>query len=282
MLVSQMKPDDVHEQHEVQVYLCRLSREDAFLLEEVNEHYWVLLSMQEQAQGQAMRRTEHAQVYWFSHILLRLLLAQQLDCDAKELAFKKGEYGKPALMPIFSAQAKKMPLHFNLSHTEGVVGVALANVSVGFDVETKLVDSPVDLAKACFTQAEANCVAASDCPQRMFRQYWVMKEAVAKVTGVGLMQPMCEISQAMLTQNGWQQVVDEKYETGMSDTYRDTQIWAQRLDETEKGRHWDAAVAIAQHELNSQVLELPAVTVHWLDVHDVLQWAQMNRPLMEC
>ncbi|MEP4038000.1 4'-phosphopantetheinyl transferase superfamily protein [Pseudophaeobacter sp.] len=86
-------------------------------------------------------------------------------------------------------------LHFNLSHTEGLIAVALcAGRPIGVDVE-RLADLQTyqELAARVMTPAECSYMAAQSTPQDRFTQLWSAKEALMKATGLGFALPPREI-----------------------------------------------------------------------------------------
>ena len=122
--------------------------------------------------------------YLISHALLRAVLAQELHCHPSRIRFGKTESGKPVL-----SQPEQPELHFNLSHTHGLVAVALGHQPVGVDVEwlhrRRL---ELNIAHRFFTERE--CADIFDQPQdqrkKRFLVYWTLKEALLKATGEGI------------------------------------------------------------------------------------------------
>lgn len=89
-------------------------------------------------------------------------------------------------------------LHFNLSHTDGLVACVVArDARCGVDVERPLQALPVHrLAGAVLSDRERHDLA--DVPpagrQELFLRYWTLKEAYLKAIGAGMRFPMtaCE------------------------------------------------------------------------------------------
>src|SRR5437764_7037098 len=70
-------------------------------------------------------------LFIFSHGLLRLTLAHYVGADARELRFTTSPLGRPEL-----DTGGMMPIRFNLSHTDGLVGCIVArSADCGIDVE---------------------------------------------------------------------------------------------------------------------------------------------------
>ena len=76
-------------------------------------------------------------------------------------------------------------IHFNLSHCPKAAACAVSDGPVGIDVE---VIAPVDeaVARRVLSDAELASVRASDEPDVAFARHWTQKEALVKLTGVGL------------------------------------------------------------------------------------------------
>lgn len=71
--------------------------------------------------------------------------------------------------------------HFNISHSEDLIAVAVSKTSVGVDIET-LRDVNLDIAGRFFAKKETRFIKTS----RDFLYVWTRKEALLKKTGEGL------------------------------------------------------------------------------------------------
>lgn len=101
-----------------------------------------------------------------------------------EWQFRKSAEGRPSLAPPF----EHLGLHFNLSHTEDLVALAVCrHVCVGIDVE-KLGPVSLAVAERFFSAAEVAQLRAlpADSQPRRFMQLWTLKEAYLKAVGTGL------------------------------------------------------------------------------------------------
>jgi 4'-phosphopantetheinyl transferase len=134
------------------------------------------------------------QLYLAAHALLRRVLSHYAAIAPAQWQFTVGAYGKPAL-------AKPLPedaLHFNLTHTTGMVACAVCrDCELGVDAES--VERRVELqalAKRFFSPLEADelaCFPAAGRQQR-FYQYWTLKESYIKARGAGLSIPLDSFS----------------------------------------------------------------------------------------
>lgn len=105
-----------------------------------------------------------------------LLLKKVLENHGIDvLNIKKGPYGKPMVEGI----------HFNLSHTDGLVVCAVSEKEVGCDVE-KIKSIPEGVAERFFHSNEK--VYADE----KFFRLWTIKESYVKMTGEGMHLPMSE------------------------------------------------------------------------------------------
>ena len=116
-----------------------------------------------------------------SRAALRRLLAVNLDCGPREVEIVPNADGKPMLRSNES--------QFNVSHTDGVVLIALADTPVGVDVE-RLRDMPgaAGLVERYFSAAERRQFAELSEEVRTpgFFRGWTCKEAVLKGIGCGV------------------------------------------------------------------------------------------------
>ncbi|MES2945307.1 MAG: 4'-phosphopantetheinyl transferase superfamily protein [Pseudomonadota bacterium] len=118
----------------------------------------------------------------------------------KDWRFTAGSYGKPQL----SAGQLDIDLRFNLSHTHGMVAVAIAiGLDVGIDVERieRRVADDMAIAEAYFSPSEqAQLHAITDPAQRRlaFIDLWTAKEAFIKALGRGLSMPLDSFSVDLL------------------------------------------------------------------------------------
>ncbi len=145
--------------------------------------------------------------------------------------FVAGPHGRPALDPSHN----RPDLHFNLSHTTGLVACALARQEVGIDVE------PVErraatgkIAGRFFTPREVALIEASpeNERQRTFFRLWTMKEAVMKAMGLGFQLPLHAFSVTL-------DPLGVAFEPSRADN---TTGWS--FGQTAAGRHHMLAVAL--------------------------------------
>ncbi len=148
--------------------------------------YKMILSADEIDRAERFHQPKDAQLFLTGIISLRLLLSDYLKIDAAGVQFKRGQYGKPALLDHYP------PLHFNLSHSGAVVLIAFSLMDVGVDVEQVNPNFNFDpLLENVFTHAERSYLHEN--PEDSIRRFyllWTRKESMAKHTGKGLHENM--------------------------------------------------------------------------------------------
>lgn len=126
--------------------------------------------------------------YLYSRVLTRYCLSSLSGLRTEDLAFARGKKGKPVL--------RNASLHFNLSHTDGLIALSVSHFPVGIDVEkTDTVyaqrNGPL-LAERYFSSAEKDYLRSQPLslrPQTFFRIF-TLKEACLKARGHGLEIPL--------------------------------------------------------------------------------------------
>src|SRR5271156_5670620 len=154
-----------------------------------------MLCPAERQQAERFAFDQHRRQYVLAHGLVRAALsrfAPQVDPTAWR--FHRDRYGRPFIAHPQDAG----PLHFSLSHTDGLVACAVSPCeAVGIDVEaTDRRTSPLDIAEAFFSPEELADLLALSRPQRKerFFDYWTLKEAYTKARGMGLHLPLNKFS----------------------------------------------------------------------------------------
>ncbi len=132
--------------------------------------------------------------YLAAHALLRQVLSSYAPFRPEQWRFMRGAYGKPEI-----ASAPGLPpLHFNLSHTRGMVACIVAyDCPCGIDVEEiRPIKDFRPVVEAVFSDAEITYLDAQDEAAWLqhFFSIWTLKEAYAKAVGLGLSAPLRQIS----------------------------------------------------------------------------------------
>jgi 4'-phosphopantetheinyl transferase len=118
--------------------------------------------------------------------LVRTTLSRYADVDPGQWQFDTNGYGRPHI----AAPTLACDLRFNLSHTDGLVALAVAKgLEIGVDVENVMRRLDVaQLAPSVFAPAEVAVLEQTAEPDRadVFFSFWTLKEAYIKARGMGL------------------------------------------------------------------------------------------------
>lgn len=121
----------------------------------------------------------------YAHIALRIVIQREYGISINEIAIVTDEMGKPYV-------AGHPEIHFNISHTDALIVIALSDVEVGVDVQTELCPN-TKIIKRFFTAKECDYVYSDDKNIAMrFAEIWTKKEAYIKCSGIGLRTPLNE------------------------------------------------------------------------------------------
>lgn len=122
--------------------------------------------------------------YLVSRAILNLTLKGLLEKGINDLIVKRDKNNKPYL-------ENTIGLKFNISHTEGLVLLAISKREVGIDVEKiNFKFEFKDILENCFTRDE---IINIDNNIISFYRYWTAKEAYLKCDGIGLIRNLKEI-----------------------------------------------------------------------------------------
>lgn len=143
-----------------------------------------MLDESERARAARFFFEEDRRSYIAAHALLRAELSKRAGRPPQDWRFGATKLGKPYLLDAAH------DLRFSLTHTRGMVAVALAEgLEIGVDVEPsdRRAES-MKLAARFFAPEEVALLAAveGDARRETFFAIWTLKEAVVKATGQGL------------------------------------------------------------------------------------------------
>ena len=112
-----------------------------------------------------------------AYILLCKALSEEYGIEEKPL-FAYGEHGKPIIVG-------HEEIHFNLSHCRQAAVCVLSDEEIGVDIEEIRRFRP-SLVDYTMNDAQRQMIAAAEHPEVEFIRLWTMKEALLKLTGLGL------------------------------------------------------------------------------------------------
>lgn len=148
----------------------------------------LLLDSKERQRANRLVRLDDRRAFVAAHTLKRLVLAAVMRKNSQSLEFYDDAHGKPHL-------AGQNGVHFNLSHTHGMVAFACSRLGeVGVDVEfleAEIYDRTV--AALSLTPKEISSVERATDQNHAFLLFWTAKEAVMKAEGKGMSMSMRDI-----------------------------------------------------------------------------------------
>jgi 4'-phosphopantetheinyl transferase len=147
-----------------------------------------LLNKEEVARAARFHQEKDAQQFIITRAVLRILLADALALDPKEIDIISAQNKKPFL-------AKYNEVHFNVSHSANRAVIAIAKQAVGIDVEfLKTGFEYQSIVEYAFSETEAVHLQKSNHPYLEFFRLWTRKEAFLKGLGKGLINDLKLIS----------------------------------------------------------------------------------------
>ena len=129
----------------------------------------------------------HRHQFLVARALVRSTLSRYAAVDRRDWRFTNNQWGRPDIDPGHGLG----DLHFNLSHTDGLIAVAVARSGpeLGVDVEDTWRRSHTDqIADHFFAPAEVAALRALPAERQhsRFFELWTLKEAYIKARGMGL------------------------------------------------------------------------------------------------
>jgi 4'-phosphopantetheinyl transferase len=163
--------------------------------EEIDERlyagYRKLLSAEEKAQETRFHFPRDRRRYLVTRVLVRCVLSRYASTLPEEWMFCADRYGRP---DIANGQANNAGLSFNISHTDGLIVLAvLKNGRIGVDTENiRAREASIDIARHYFAASEVEALTAAPLQDQQYRffEYWTFKEAYIKARGIGLSLPL--------------------------------------------------------------------------------------------
>ncbi|MED3781060.1 4'-phosphopantetheinyl transferase superfamily protein [Heyndrickxia sporothermodurans] len=115
----------------------------------------------------------------FSEKFVRGILSGKLNVNGSHIKICKNEFGKPYLRDYPN-------VHYNISHTRGIIVCAVSDMPVGIDIE-KIKAFNKRVPERFFTKSERNYIFENkDNQDERFAEIWTMKESYVKWVGKGM------------------------------------------------------------------------------------------------
>jgi 4'-phosphopantetheinyl transferase len=156
------------------------------------------MTTDERARAGRFRQDDDRLMFALGRVMARTLVGRALDVAPSAWPWREGPHGRPEI------DDGATDLHFNLSHSAGLVICALARGrAVGVDVENlrRRSPDPALVPRYCSPSEADDVRAHGDRWPDRFLAYWTLKEAYLKARGVGISVPLADISFA-LTESG--------------------------------------------------------------------------------
>ena len=163
--------------------------------ERLHSRLRTLLSEAERAQEFRFYFADDQKRYLITRALVRTVLSRYSAITPSEWAFSTNSFGRPQ---IDNPQGSAHALSFNISHTRGLIALAITRgLEVGVDVENVSArEVSLDIADHYFAPEEVAELArvAPERQQERFFEYWTFKESYIKARGMGLSIPLDQFS----------------------------------------------------------------------------------------
>jgi 4'-phosphopantetheinyl transferase len=149
-----------------------------------------LISPAEFAQAQKFLTRQARDSYLMKRAFVRTVLSQYIDVSPQSWTFRANAYGKPEV----ATPAAGRSLRFSLANTDGLVICAVApGRDIGVDAE--MIDSTVEtdeIADHFFAPTEVAALRALPLDEQQYRffEFWTLKEAYIKASGLGMSLPL--------------------------------------------------------------------------------------------
>jgi 4'-phosphopantetheinyl transferase len=187
-----------------------------------------LLTAEELSKQERFHFARDRHRYLLTRTLVRSVLSRYAPVPPQAWQFANGPFGRPRIDAPGAAEAHG--LDFNLSHTDGLIVLALArNIDIGVDVESLGRKAALDVADHYFSPAEAQGLSAlpSALKAERFFELWTLKESYIKARGMGLQIPLDSFGFALDDHGGIDFALADSH-TGDNDTAQRWQFWQLR------------------------------------------------------
>ncbi|MDH6168365.1 4'-phosphopantetheinyl transferase [Variovorax boronicumulans] len=165
--------------------------------------YRALLTPQELQQKDRFHFARDRHRYLLTRLLVRSVLSRYAPIAPQDWRFASGPFGRPRIDG--PALEEIRGLDFNLSHTAGLIVLAIARgIELGVDVENIRRSAVLEAVDHFFAPSEAKSLAAlpaASQPHRFF-ELWTLKESYIKARGMGLQIPLDSFAFALDSPEG--------------------------------------------------------------------------------
>ncbi len=170
-----------------------------------------LLSDDERARETRFHFTDDRLRYLVTRSMVRTVLSRYVPVAPAKWIFSANAYGRPV---IANRDKDATSLRFNISHTRGLIALAISrDRDLGVDVEDfRNRHVSLDGANKYFSPMELAELAAIPAEQRQVRffEYWTFKESYVKARGMGFALPLDRFGFHFPHEHGVKIVVDQE------------------------------------------------------------------------
>jgi 4'-phosphopantetheinyl transferase len=156
------------------------------------DRLWQFLSEDERSRSDRFKKEYLKRNFIAARGNLRIILAQWLNCEPREIYFQYGDRGKPYLQTSQTTR-NSQEIYFNLAHSQNMAIYAVSrDRDVGIDLEFMNPKCDFEgIAKRYFLPSEQQVIQYLGDRDRnlaiqAFYRAWTLKEAYGKATGAGI------------------------------------------------------------------------------------------------
>jgi len=157
--------------------------------------YFSLLTPEDRSRHDRFHFARDQHRYLLTRVLARSVLSRYAPVQAQAWRFAAGPFGRPRIEASLAEEAHG--LDFNLSHTDGLIVMAVARgIDLGVDAENLGCKAAPEVADHFFSPSESaalNALPPSLQAERFF-ELWTLKESYIKARGMGLQIPLDSFS----------------------------------------------------------------------------------------
>ncbi|MEK7703154.1 MAG: 4'-phosphopantetheinyl transferase superfamily protein [Nitrospirota bacterium] len=177
---------------EVHLWICNHEVQSS---NEMHQRLWSLLSKTELQKYSRFYFAKDRSRYLLTRALIRTVLSRYANVNPCEWQFEKTPNGRPTVGG--GKQQAISHLSFNISHTNGLIIVGVANaVAIGVDVENTNRVTMLEIADRVFSAEEVAKMRTLSKEEQVGRFFtlWTLKESYVKARGMGLRFPLKQIA----------------------------------------------------------------------------------------
>ena len=139
------------------------------------------------------KRKSRKEISLRGYLLLQKALQKKFGMKLDQVTFL--DSGKP----VFEGE----PIHFNISHSGNLVGVAISKKGVlGLDIEQFRKFKKIEASFSFFSKVEQEAILSADFPEQKLIEFWSKKEALIKALG-GQMFDMAGDTDVRFSSTSW-------------------------------------------------------------------------------